>query len=96
MAYFTCITENRESTYLSQHEAACAEEALHMHIGKLPFDDGTGPFDEELEWLQAVVSGAKAVEVLPVGDCKSTWFWLDGARFDPPYTPYIVKTELEA
>jgi hypothetical protein len=89
---FTCITEVRGSFHLSQHPSATPEEALREHVAALPFDDGEGPFDEELEWLRRIAGAQQAVELLPVRQCPGTWLWLDGARYEPKYITYIVRT----
>ncbi len=94
MAVFTCITEVRESFHLTQHSATGPEAALRDHIAALPYDDGTGPFDEELEWLRRVSGGAEPVEMLPVGHCRGTWLWRGGSRFEPQYITYIVRTDV--
>ena len=64
MAIFTCITEVRESFHLTQHSATAPETALRDHIAALPYDDGVGPFDDELDWLRRVSGGTEAVERL--------------------------------
>ena len=92
MPDFTCITEVRNSFHLSQHRAAAPEDALRAHIAALPFDDGTGPFDEELDWLRSISGGDRSVELMRVRQCAGTWLWLDGARFEPKYVTYIVRT----
>lgn len=90
---FTCITEVRNSIRLTQHEAGDPTVALREHIASLPFDDGSGPFDGELEWLQSIAGGRFDVHLLPVGHCKNTWLWLDGARNEPQYLTYLVQTD---
>ena len=94
MAVFTCITKVRKSFHLSQHKAIDHVEALREHIAALPFDDGVGPFDKELTWLQNVSGGTVASEFIPVDNCKGTWLWLDGARHNPQYITYIVRTDV--
>jgi len=94
METFTCITEIRDSFHLSQHTAASPAAALRDHIAALPYDDGAGPFDEELQWLRGINGGNQDVKLVPVGHCKNTWFWLDGAKYQPQYLTYIVKTEV--
>ena len=94
MDTFTCITEIRDSFHLTQHAAESPAAALREHIAALPFSDGAGPFDEELEWLQRVSGGKEGVEMIPVGHCKNTWLWSDGARYQPQYLTYIVKTDV--
>lgn len=42
------------------------EAALCEHSAALSYDDGAGPFDEELEWLLRVSGGAEPVEMLSV------------------------------
>jgi hypothetical protein len=92
MPVFTCITYVRESIYLHQHTADGPEPALREGIAKLPYDDGAGPFDEELDWLLRVSGGSEPVEMLPVVSCPGVWLWLGGARHDPQYTIYVVRT----
>jgi hypothetical protein len=94
MKVFTCITEVRGSIHLTQHAASRPEDALRQHIAALPFDDGAGPFGEELKWLLRVGSGAQQVQLVPVGHCKNTWLWLDGSRYQPQYLSYIVETDV--
>ena len=94
MATFTCITEVRDSIHLTQHAIHDPTAALREHIAALPYDDGTGPFDKELEWLQRVSGGLSDVELIAVGHCKNTWHWRDGARYEPQYITYIVKTDV--
>ena len=94
VAIFTCITEVRESFHLTQHSADAPEAALREHIAALPYDDGAGPFGEELERLLRVSSGPEPVEMLPVGHCRGTWLWLGGARYNPKYITYVVRTDV--
>ncbi len=89
---FTCTTEVRRSFHLTQHVATEPSAALREHIAKLPYDDGAGPFDEELESLRRVSGGLQEIELLPVTQCKNTWPWRDGALYRPQYLTYIVKT----
>jgi hypothetical protein len=96
VAVFTCITEVRDSFHLTQHAAARPEAALRAHIAALPYDDGAGPFDEELEWLRRTSDGSESVELVPVGHCRGTWLWGDGARYQPQYITYIVRTDVGA
>ena len=92
MAVFTCITEVRDSIHLTQHAVSGPEAALRARIAALPYDDGAGPFDDELEWLLRVSGGTEPVELLPVGHCPGVWFWRGGARYEPPYTTYVIRT----
>lgn len=94
MPHFTVITTIRDCIYLKQAEAPNAENALREAIASLPYDDGTGPFDEELEWLQRIASGELAVTLHSVGHCKNTWLWLEGARNDPQYLSYAIQTDV--
>lgn len=93
---FTCITELRGSSRLTQHEVVDPTAALRAHIASLPFDDASGPFDDELEWLQSITNGQSDVSLLPVGQCKNTWLWLDGARNEPQYLTHIVQTDVRS
>jgi len=93
VATYTVITENRAAFQLSQHTCETPEAALAQHVGQLPFDDGDGPFDDELAWLQAVASGEKQT-LVEVVSCSGTWLWLEGGRREPPYSTYLVRTEL--
>ena len=95
MPDFTCITDIRDSFHLSQHRADAPEQALRAHIAALPFDDGAGPFDEELEWIQRVAAGEAPVQLLPVRQCKGAWMWLEGARHEPQYCTYVVRTAID-
>jgi hypothetical protein len=95
MNTYTCLTEIRESMHLTQHVIDNPEAALRAHIGALPFDDGVGPFDEELEWLQQVSDGSQEIQLSPIGHCRNTWLWLEGARYQPQYLTYIVKTDMK-
>ena len=92
---FTCITEVRGSFHLTQHAKTGPEAALRDHIAALPYDDGAGPFDDELEWLRRVIGEAEPVEMLPVGHCRGTWLWLGGTRHEPQYITYVVRTDVE-
>lgn len=94
MPHFTCFTTIGDSVYLKQLQTAEPEAALRQALAVLPYDDGAGPFDEELEWLQRVAGGEEPVSLLPVGHCKNTWFWLEGARYEPQYLVYIVQTDV--
>jgi hypothetical protein len=96
VAIFTCITEVRRWFHLTQHSAPTPEAALREHIAALPYDDGAGPFGEELEWLRRVSGGAEPVEMLPVGRCRGTWLWRGGSRYEPQYITYVVRTDVEA
>jgi hypothetical protein len=86
----------RGSCHLTQHEAVDPTAALRAHVASLPFDDGSGPFDDELEWLQSIAREETNVSLLAVGHCKSTWLWLDGARNEPQYLTYIVQTDVRS
>src|SRR5262245_10230199 len=92
VAVFTCITEVRNSFHVTQHTAFGPVEALREHIAALPYDDGAGPNDDELEWLRRVSGGEEQVELLPVGHCRGTWLWSNGARYEPQYITHIVRT----
>lgn len=94
MPHFTCFTTVGDSIYLDQVEASEPEAALRRAIATLPYDDGAGPFDEELEWLQQVAGGGIVVTLLPVGHCRNTWLWREGARYEPQYLVYVVQTEI--
>jgi|GEM_PF-3208105 len=95
MNTFTCITLIRDSFHTTQHAAENPTVALRLHIGSLPFDDGDGPLDEELDWLKRVSDGMCSIELVPFGDsCKNTWLWGDGARYEPQYHTTIVKTDV--
>ncbi len=96
MAIFTCITELCGSSHLTQHSSTTPEEALRDHIAALPYDDGDGPFGEELEWLLRVSGGTEPVELLPVGHCRGTWLWGGGMRHEPRYISYVVRTDVGA
>ena len=90
---FTCLIEVRDNFHLSQHHTSGPEYALRDGVAALPYDDGTGPFDEELDWLHRVGGGSEPVELLPVAPCQGVWLWLGGARHEPQYIAYIVRTD---
>jgi hypothetical protein len=94
MPHFTFITTIRGHFYLKQVEAPSVDVALREAIAALPFDDGEGPFDEELKWLQQVASGGIAVTLHPVKHCENTWLWLEGSKYEPQYLTYGVQTEI--
>jgi len=94
MPHFTFITTIRNSIHVTQIEASCVEAALRDAIASLPFDDAEGPFDEELEWLHQFSGGETEVTMHPIGHCRNTWLWLEGARHDPQYLSYAVQTEV--
>jgi len=94
MPYFTCITTINGSIHLKQIEADDPAYALREAVSSLPYDDGTGPFDDELEWLQQVAGAQVPVTMHPVGHCKNTWLWLEGARYEPQYLTYVIQTDV--
>lgn len=95
---FTCITGVRNSIHITQHAAESPVGALREHIGALPYDDGTGPFDDELNWLHSVSGEESDVTLIPVTQARNTWLWLDGARHEPQYLtscrPTFVRNTL--
>ncbi|MBB6430267.1 hypothetical protein [Algisphaera agarilytica] len=91
---FTCITESNGIFHLSQHTSSTPDAALREHVAVLPVDDGVDPFDAELDWLLKVSDGATELELIPVSDCPGTWLWIDGARHQPQYSTYIVRTDV--
>lgn len=91
---FTCISEVRNSSHITQHRAPTPSDALREHIASLPYDDGTGPVGDELEWLRAVAGRQQEVTLVSVGHCKNTWLWLEGARYQPQYLTYLVQTDV--
>ncbi len=93
---FTCITNIRDSIHITQHAAASPTDALREHIAALPYDDGTGPFDAELDWLHSVSGGDLEIALIPVTQATNTWLWLDGARYEPQYLTYIVQTDIHS
>lgn len=92
--HFTCFTTINGCVYLRQVRAADPASALRQAIGSLPFDDGDGPFDEELEWLQQVSEGQAVVTMDPIGQCTNTWLWLEGSRHEPRYDTYVIQTDM--
>jgi len=88
------MIEIREEIFLYQFEVDNPESALRKCVASLPYDDGKGPFDEELDWLQEIASGSAEVTLHPIGHCINTWMWLEGSRFEPQYLSYIIKTDV--
>jgi hypothetical protein len=95
MPTFTCITENRGSAHLTQHDVPSAEEALRKHVGKLPYDDGDDIPNDEIDWLIAVSDGTRKVVLIPCSKFANVWLWRDGADHEPRYCTYIVKTDVK-
>jgi hypothetical protein len=62
----------------------------------LPYDDGAGPFDDELDWLRSISGGSSDVALIDVSHCKNTWLWGDGARYEPQYLTYLVQTDTQS
>ncbi len=96
MPRYTCITESRQSFHLTQHDTDKPSDAVRLHLAALPYDDGRGPFDDELDWLQTITGGSAAVTMHPVTQCRGTWLWLEGARHEPQYLTYVVQTDTNA
>jgi hypothetical protein len=96
MPHFTFVTTVRDSVYLKQVKAPSVNAALREAIAALPFDNGGGPFDEELEWLQQVATGGTTVTLHLVHGCENTWLWIEGARHEPQYLTHAVQTEMPA
>jgi hypothetical protein len=94
MPCYTCITENRGHVHLSQHEAAMPENALRAHIAALPFIEGINPLGDELYWLQTLTAADSAIQLQPVANCRESWHWLDGERYAPRYTTYIIRSDV--
>jgi hypothetical protein len=94
MPYFTCITTIDEAVHLKQVEATDSAAALREAIVALPYDDGSGPFEEELEWLLQVTGAQAPTTMHPVGHCRNTWLWLEGARREPQYLAYVIQTDM--
>ncbi len=94
MPHFTCITTIRDCIWLKQTEAADVSAALRQAIAVLPYDDGAGPIDDELDWLLSVAGGEAAVTMDPVGHCRNTWVWLEGLRNEPEYLTYAIQTDV--
>jgi hypothetical protein len=94
MDTFTCITENRACSHLTQQAAAAPMEALRMHIGELTSDDDDMS-EEELDWLAEVADGKRKVVLIAVPSCPNVWLWRDGDDREPKYSTYIVKTDVK-
>ena len=95
MATFTCITNIRDSIHITQHDTDSPDAALREHIAALPHDDGSGPFDGELDWLHSFSGGSADLALLPVTGCVNSWLWADGARYEPQYLTYLVQTDTQ-
>ena len=91
---FTLITDVEESVHVSQHRSMSPEEALAQHISQLPFEDGAGPFDDDLVCLQGFAAGTSRPTLIAIAGCESTWTWLEGSRHSPPYATYVVCTDV--
>jgi hypothetical protein len=96
MPYYSVISECRGSFHVTQWTAATPQHALSEHVKSLPYDDGSGPHDDELRWLQSVGSGAGAITLHSVGKTGTMWLWMEGARHEPQYITYVVETVARA
>ena len=94
MSTYTCFIEVRESVHLHQCDADSPELALRQGVASLPYDDGVGPFGEELDWLHKTTSGEAVVTMLSLSHCRNTWLWLEGSRYEPQYLSYVIKTDV--
>ena len=93
MSCYTCITENRGKTHISQHYADTPEQALQEHISSLPFVIGINPIGDELYWIQNVALGKLEITLNRYSKCKQVWKWSEGENYSPPYTTFIIKTD---
>lgn len=91
MPLYTCITSNRGHSYVSQHVDDNAKKALRQHISQLPFIDEINPIGDELYWLQSITLGKRSLTLEQVAKCDSTWKWIEGENYSPPYCTFIIK-----
>jgi len=95
MPTFTVITLVGDEYHVTQHRYDTPERALADNIGRLPHDDGSGPLDEELEWLVAVAEGRSKVTLDGVHRrFHGTWRWLEGEQHVPAYRSWVVQTDV--
>ena len=92
--HYTFLTTIRDCVYVKQIAAGDVVTALREAIAMLPYDDGSGPFDDELEWLLRVTEGEAEVTMFPIAGCKNTWLWLQGSRHEPQYLTYAIQTDV--
>jgi len=93
MPVYTVVTDYREASHVSQHAASSPEQALALHVGSMPHDDGDEG-EGEIDWLSRIAHGEEPAALLAVGGCANVWLWSDGASRVPPYRTYIVQTEV--
>jgi hypothetical protein len=93
MACYTCTTENRGHSHISQHLTDSPEDALSNHIKSLPFIEGINPIGDELYWLQNIALGKIEVTLRLLAEFEHVWKWSEGEDYLYPYTTYIVKTD---
>jgi hypothetical protein len=89
MACYTCTTENRGITHVSQYVTDNAEHALREHIKSLPFIEGINPIGDELYWIQNIALGKIEVTLRSLSEHANTWKWCEGENYTVPYTTII-------
>jgi uncharacterized glyoxalase superfamily protein PhnB len=97
MPTFTVITLVGDEFHVTQHRYDTPERALVDNIGRLPFDDGSEPLDEELDWLVNVAEGRSKVSLDGFHRrFHGTWLWLEGQEHVPPYRSWVVQTDVRS
>jgi len=92
MSCYTCITENRGKTHISQHSIDSPENALREHIKLLPFIEGINPIGDELYWIQNTALGKIKVTLRSLDEHTNVWKWCEGEDYLFAYTTHIIKT----
>ena len=93
MPCYTCTTENRGHTHISQHVTDSPEKALRKHINSLPFVEGINPIGDELYWIQNIALGKAKITLRSLTKHMNLWKWCEGEDYLFPYTTHIIKTD---
>ena len=92
MPRYTCITENRGNTHISQHFTDTPDIALKEHIKSIPFIEGINPIGDELYWIQNIALGKSKITLRSMSKYENIWRWCEGENYLEPYTTYIILT----
>lgn len=92
MPCYTCTTENRGQTHISQHITDSPVIALEEHITSMPFIEGINPIGDELHWIQNIAAGKIELTFRSLEEHANVWKWCEGEDYPTPYTTYIIKT----
>ena len=92
MPCYTCTTENRGQTFISQHCTDTPVIALKEHITSMPFIEGINPIGDELYWIQNIALGKTELTLRALEKHTNVWKWCEGEDYLFPYTSHIIET----